>query len=54
LERNPLITVERGEQRALPDAQRNPAVLATGPLTSDALAEQVPACSPARDDCHFL
>jgi len=52
LERHPLITVERGEQRALPDANEI-CVLATGPLTSDALAEQVRLFT-GRDDCHFF
>jgi len=55
LERNPLITVERGETSApLPDAQRNLAFLATrGPLTSDALASRC-GCSRPGTTAHFF
>ncbi|MFM7394560.1 MAG: methylenetetrahydrofolate--tRNA-(uracil(54)-C(5))-methyltransferase (FADH(2)-oxidizing) TrmFO, partial [Cyanobium sp.] len=51
LERHPLITVERREQTELPEA--GIAVLATGPLTADALAEQLRAFT-GRGDCHFF
>ncbi|MCS5693904.1 FADH(2)-oxidizing methylenetetrahydrofolate--tRNA-(uracil(54)-C(5))-methyltransferase TrmFO [Cyanobium sp. FGCU-6] len=52
LERHPLITVERREQTELP-AAGSLAVLATGPLTADALAEQLRAFT-GRGDCHFF
>jgi methylenetetrahydrofolate--tRNA-(uracil-5-)-methyltransferase len=51
LERHPLITVERREQTELPEA--GIAVLATGPLTADALAEQLRVFT-GRGDCHFF
>ena len=40
MERHPNITIERGETTALPDG---PAVIATGPLTSAALADSIAA-----------
>jgi methylenetetrahydrofolate--tRNA-(uracil-5-)-methyltransferase len=52
LERHPLITVERREQTELPEAG-SITVLATGPLTADALAEQLRAFT-GRGDCHFF
>ncbi|QNI71119.1 methylenetetrahydrofolate--tRNA-(uracil(54)-C(5))-methyltransferase (FADH(2)-oxidizing) [Cyanobium sp. NS01] len=52
LERHPLITVERGEQRCLPGPDEI-GVLATGPLTSDALADDLRAFT-GRADCHFF
>ncbi|MFN9869953.1 MAG: FADH(2)-oxidizing methylenetetrahydrofolate--tRNA-(uracil(54)-C(5))-methyltransferase TrmFO [Cyanobacteriota bacterium] len=51
LERHPLITVERREQTELPEG--GIAVLATGPLTADALAVQLRAFT-GRGDCHFF
>jgi methylenetetrahydrofolate--tRNA-(uracil-5-)-methyltransferase len=51
LEDHPLVSVERREQLELPEAGQL-AVLATGPLTSDALAEQLRRFT-GRDDCHF-
>ncbi len=52
LEAHPLVTVERREQLQLPDVNRI-TVLATGPLTSDALAEDLRAFT-GRNDCHFF
>ena len=52
LESHPLITVERREQRELPPPGRI-AVLATGPLTSELLAEDVRRFT-GRADCHFF
>jgi methylenetetrahydrofolate--tRNA-(uracil-5-)-methyltransferase len=52
LERHPLITVERREQTDLPE-DGSIAVLATGPLTADALAEQLRAFTGC-GDCHFF
>ncbi|MCX5945054.1 MAG: FADH(2)-oxidizing methylenetetrahydrofolate--tRNA-(uracil(54)-C(5))-methyltransferase TrmFO [Cyanobacteria bacterium] len=52
LENHPLVSVERREQLELPQAGQL-AVLATGPLTSDSLAEQLRAFT-GRDDCHFF
>jgi methylenetetrahydrofolate--tRNA-(uracil-5-)-methyltransferase len=52
LEQHPLVTVERREQLELPPAHQV-AVLATGPLTADALAEEL-RCFTGRDDCHFF
>jgi methylenetetrahydrofolate--tRNA-(uracil-5-)-methyltransferase len=52
LERHPLVTVERREHTQLPDPGEI-AVLATGPLTSEPLAEQLRAFT-GRDDCHFF
>jgi len=52
LEAHPLVTVERREQRELPDPGQI-AVLATGPLTADALAGELRTFT-GRDDCHFF
>ena len=52
LENHPLVTVERREQLELPGPGQI-AVLATGPLTSDALAEQLRSFT-GRQDCHFF
>ena len=43
LARNPLVTIERGEVAGLPPAQWDNVIVATGPLTSPALAEAVRA-----------
>ncbi len=52
LENHPLVTVLRREQHELPAPGRI-AVLATGPLTSEPLAEQLRAFT-GLDDCHFF
>ena len=52
LENHPLVTVERREQLSLPGPNQI-AVLATGPLTSDQLAEDLRAFT-GRADCHFF
>jgi methylenetetrahydrofolate--tRNA-(uracil-5-)-methyltransferase len=52
LERHPLVTVERREQCELPPSS-GITVLATGPLTSDPLAEALRAFT-GRADCHFF
>jgi methylenetetrahydrofolate--tRNA-(uracil-5-)-methyltransferase len=52
LERHPLVTVERREHTVLPEAGEI-AVLATGPLTSEPLAEQLRAFTGLAD-CHFF
>jgi methylenetetrahydrofolate--tRNA-(uracil-5-)-methyltransferase len=52
LERHPLVTVERREQCELPPPAEI-TVLATGPLTSDPLAEALRAFT-GRADCHFF
>ncbi|MCT0214248.1 MULTISPECIES: FADH(2)-oxidizing methylenetetrahydrofolate--tRNA-(uracil(54)-C(5))-methyltransferase TrmFO [unclassified Synechococcus] len=52
LEQHPLISVERRELRELPPPAEI-TVLATGPLTSDALAEQLRAFT-GRAECHFF
>jgi methylenetetrahydrofolate--tRNA-(uracil-5-)-methyltransferase len=52
LEQHPLVTVERREHTVLP-ASGEIAVLATGPLTSDPLAEELRAFT-GRADCHFF
>ncbi|MEB3307448.1 MAG: methylenetetrahydrofolate--tRNA-(uracil(54)-C(5))-methyltransferase (FADH(2)-oxidizing) TrmFO, partial [Cyanobacteriota bacterium] len=52
LEQHPRVTVERREQQQLPAAGQI-AVLATGPLTSEPLAEQLRAFT-GRADCHFF
>lgn len=52
LESHPLIQVERMEQLRLP-APDELTVLATGPLTSDPLAEDLRRFT-GRDDCHFF
>ncbi len=49
---HPLVTVERREQTLLPGEEQI-TVLATGPLTSEPLAEQVRAFT-GREDCHFF
>ena len=41
LEAHPLVTIERGEVAGLPPAEWDSVIVATGPLTSDALAEAV-------------
>lgn len=46
---NPNIHVRRGEVRSIPDGE---VVIASGPLTSDALAEQIAALCPG-GDLHF-
>ena len=52
LEQHPLVTIERREQLELP-AQDQITVLATGPLTSDSLANDLRSFT-GRDDCHFF
>ena len=52
LEQHPLVTVERREQMTLPESDQI-TVLATGPLTSETLAEDLRAFT-GRDDCHFF
>ena len=52
LEQHPLVTVERREHTELPEPGQI-AVLATGPLTSEPLAEQLRAFT-GRADCHFF
>lgn len=52
LENHPLVTVERIEATELPRPDQL-AVLATGPLTSEPLAEQLRAFT-GREDCHFF
>ena len=52
LEAHPLVTVERREQLRLPDPEQI-TVLATGPLTSDALADDLRRFT-GRGDCHFF
>jgi methylenetetrahydrofolate--tRNA-(uracil-5-)-methyltransferase len=52
LESHPLVTVERREQTELPPAD-SITVLATGPLTSEPLADQLRAFT-GRDECHFF
>ena len=52
LQRHPLVTVKRLEQCELPAAAQI-AVLATGPLTSAPLAEQLRAFT-GRAECHFF
>jgi methylenetetrahydrofolate--tRNA-(uracil-5-)-methyltransferase len=52
LERHPLVTFERREQLELPPAGQV-TVLATGPLTSDALAEDLRRFTGIAD-CHFF
>ena len=50
---HPLITIERGEIQSLPKAEDGPAILATGPLTSDALAHAIQA-ETQEDDLAFF
>jgi len=52
LEQHPLVTVERREQMTLPESDQI-TVLATGPLTSETLAEDLRAFT-GLDDCHFF
>ena len=52
LEQHPLVTVERREETELPQPGQI-AVLATGPLTSEPLAEQLRSFT-GLDDCHFF
>ena len=52
LDRHPLVTIERREQRALPH-EDTITVLATGPLTSETLAEDLRGFT-GRADCHFF
>ena len=52
LEQHPLVTIERREQLELP-ASDQITVLATGPLTSDSLADDLRSFT-GRDDCHFF
>ena len=41
LENHPLVTIDRGEVQGLPPAGWGPTIVATGPLTSPALAEAI-------------
>src|SRR5918993_3087371 len=41
LEAHPLVTIERGEVAGLPPAEWDSVIIATGPLTSPALAEAI-------------
>ena len=52
LDRHPLVTIERKEQTALPQ-EDTITVLATGPLTSETLAEELRGFT-GRADCHFF
>ena len=52
LDRHPLVTIERREQLALPP-EDSITVLATGPLTSETLAEDLRGFT-GRADCHFF
>ena len=52
LDEHPLVTIRREEQLTLPDPDQI-TVLATGPLTSEALADDLRAFT-GRDDCHFF
>ena len=52
LEEHPMVTIERREQLSLP-ASDQITVLATGPLTSEALAEDLRGFT-GREDCHFF
>ncbi|NBR45409.1 MAG: FADH(2)-oxidizing methylenetetrahydrofolate--tRNA-(uracil(54)-C(5))-methyltransferase TrmFO, partial [Synechococcaceae bacterium WB5_2B_268] len=52
LEHHPLVTIERREQISLPDPEQI-TVLATGPLTSEPLAESLRSFT-GRDECHFF
>ena len=52
LDQHPLVTIERREQQVLPD-EDTITVLATGPLTSEPLAEDLRAFT-GREDCHFF
>ena len=52
LDQHPLVTIERREQQSLPPAD-GICVLATGPLTSEPLAEDLRSFT-GRADCHFF
>ena len=52
LDQHPLVTIERREQQSLPSAEEI-TVLATGPLTSEPLAEDLRSFT-GRADCHFF
>ena len=52
LDAHPLVTIERREQQRLPEPEQI-TVLATGPLTSEPLAEDLRAFT-GREDCHFF
>ena len=52
LDQHPLVTIERREQQALPPEDAI-TVLATGPLTSEPLAEDLRQFT-GRADCHFF
>ena len=52
LEQHPLVSIERLEQTELPPPEQI-TVLATGPLTSEPLAEELRAFT-GRADCHFF
>ncbi|WP_392346147.1 FADH(2)-oxidizing methylenetetrahydrofolate--tRNA-(uracil(54)-C(5))-methyltransferase TrmFO [Parasynechococcus sp.] len=52
LDQHPLVTIERREQQALPP-ENEIIVLATGPLTSEPLAEDLRQFT-GRADCHFF
>jgi len=52
LERHPLVMIERREQMSLPGSDQI-TVLATGPLTSEALANDLRVFT-GREDCHFF
>ena len=52
LDDHPLVTIRREEQLTLPDPDKI-TVLATGPLTSEALADDLRAFT-GREDCHFF
>ena len=52
LEQHPLVSIERLEQTELPPPEQI-TVLATGPLTSERLAEELRAFT-GRADCHFF
>ncbi len=52
LDDHPLVTIRREEQLTLPDPDQI-AVLATGPLTSEALADDLRSFT-GREDCHFF
>ena len=52
LDQHPLVTIERREQQSLPSAE-DITVLATGPLTSETLAEDLRSFT-GRADCHFF
>lgn len=54
LEAHPLITIKRGEVTALPlNDSSTPALIATGPLTSDALAQSIRSVT-GEDSLHFF